>query len=264
MEMTSPLARPFARRSAALPSLGGAALLALGLYAAVALKQPILAAVAGAAGLALLRFAWAERPYSPALIAFDAAAFAIFAVQRNDALGFWQLPGPWADVWRFDPPGATIALVVYAGGSIMALVSAARGLRLIEAVSLIATPFLFNLLVTVGADWRMAGLGAVVTGGAKLPFPVQVAIGRALILWGIGEAILTLINLDQRQPAAAIGARAWAVRAERRGRGVEPARRQRGPVGRSAVPCDCFLQRLRGARASGLMGDRLSLHRRHA
>jgi cyclic beta-1,2-glucan synthetase len=195
MEMTSPLARPFARRSTALPSLGGAALLALGLYAAVALKQPILAAVGGAAGLALLRFAWAERPFSAALIAFDAAAFAIFAVQRNDSLGFWQLPGPWADVWRFDPPGATIALIVYAGGSIMALVSAARGLRLIEAVSLIAIPFLFNLLVTVGADWRMAGLGAVVTGGAKLPFPVQVAIGRALILWGIGEAILTLINL---------------------------------------------------------------------
>ncbi|HEY1781856.1 MAG TPA: glycosyl transferase family 36 [Roseiarcus sp.] len=193
--MTSPLARPFARRPAALPSLGGAALLALGLYAAVALKQPVLAAAAGAAGLALLRWAWAERQFSAALIAFDAAAFAIFAVQRNDSLGFWQLPGPWADVWRFDPPGATIALIVYVGGSIMALVSAARGLRLIEAVSLIATPFLFNLLVTVGADWRMAGLGAVVTGGAKLPFPVQVAIGRGLILWGIGEAILTLINL---------------------------------------------------------------------
>ena len=195
MEMTSPLARPFARRPVAIASLGGAALLALGLYAAVALKQPVLAAAAGAAGLALLRFAWAERPYSAALLAFDAAAFAIFALQRNDSLGFWQLPGPWADVWRFDPPGAAIALIIYAVGSIMALVSAARGLRLIEAVSLIAIPFLFNLLITIGADWRMAGLGAVVTGGAKLPFPVQVAIGRGLILWGIGEAILTLINL---------------------------------------------------------------------
>src|SRR6202007_2162243 len=40
-----------------------------------------------------------------------------------------------------------------------------------------------------------AGIGAVVTGQAKLPFPVQVAIGRALVLWFIGEAILTLINL---------------------------------------------------------------------
>ena len=76
----------------------------------------------------------------------------------------------------------------------MALVAGARGLRLIEALSLIAVPFLFNLLITVGADWRMAGSG-MVTGHANLPFPVQVAIGRALILWFIGEAILTLINL---------------------------------------------------------------------
>ena len=69
-------------------------------------------------------------PYSAALIAIDAAAFAIFAIQRNDSLGFWQLPGPWADVWRFDPPGAAIALIVYVGGSILALVGGARGLRL--------------------------------------------------------------------------------------------------------------------------------------
>ena len=191
METTS----PFARRSPALPSLGGAALLVLALYAAVALSQPILAALAGAGALALLRWAWAERPYSAALIAFDAAAFAIFAFQRNDSLGFWQLPGPWADVWRFDPPGAAIALIVYAGGSILALVGGARGLRLIEAVSLIAVPFLFNLLITVGADWRMAGMGTAVTWQANLPFPVQVAIGRALTLWFVGEAILTLINL---------------------------------------------------------------------
>ncbi len=195
METTSPFARPLARRSPALPSLGGAALLVLAFYAAVALSQPILAALAGACALALLRWAWAERPYSAALIAFDAAAFAIFAFQRNDSLGFWQLPGPWADVWRFDPPGAAIALIVYAGGSILALVGGARGLRLIEAVSLIAVPFLFNLLLTVGADWRMAGMGAAVTGRANLPFPAQVAIGRALTLWFVGEAILTLINL---------------------------------------------------------------------
>jgi len=207
METASPFAPPLGRGSAALPSLGGAALLALAFYAAVALRQPVLAALAGAGALALLRWAWAERPYSAALIASDAAAFAIFAIQRNDSLGFWQLPGPWADVWRFDPPGATIALIVYAGGSILALIGGARGLRLIEAVSLIAVPFLFNLLITVGADWRMAGIGAALTPHANLPFPVHVAIGRALILWFIGEAILTLINLVSvnRLPRSARG-----------------------------------------------------------
>ena len=197
MEMTSPFARPFARRpfAPALLAAGGGALLALGFYAAVAARQPIVAALAGAAGLALLRWARAERPYSPALIAIDAAAFAIFAFQRNDSIGFWQLPGPWADVWRFNSAGATIALIIYAGGSIMALISGFRGLRLIEALSLIAVPFLFNLLMTIGADWRMAGLGDVASAHASLPFPAQVAIGRALTLWLVGEAMLTMIDL---------------------------------------------------------------------
>ena len=194
METTAPYARPV-RRFAAPSRVGGMALLALAFYAAVALRQPLLAALAGAGGLALLRWARAERPYSHALIAIDAAAFAIFAIQRNDSLGFWQLPGPWSDVWRFDPAGAVIALLVYAGGAILALIGGFRGLRLIEAVSLIAIPFLFNLLITVGADWHMAELGATVTAHASLPFPAQVAIGRALTLWLIGEAILTAINL---------------------------------------------------------------------
>src|SRR5882757_10610206 len=109
MESTAPYARPFVRRPSALPWLGGVALLALAFYAAVLWLQPILAVVAGAGGLALLRWARAERPYSQALIGIDAAAFAIFAFDRNDSLGFWQLPGPWADVVRVDLPGATIA-----------------------------------------------------------------------------------------------------------------------------------------------------------
>src|SRR5271170_3358705 len=197
METTSPFARPFLRRPVAPAFLtaGGAALLALGFYAAIGALQPIVAGVAGAGGLALLRRARAERPYSAALIALDAAAFAIFAIQRNDSIGFWQLPGPWADVWRFDPAGATIALIVYAGGSIMAMIGGFRGLRLIEALSLIAVPFLFNLLLTVGADWHMAELGETATARANLPFPAQVAVGRALTLWFVGEAMLTLINL---------------------------------------------------------------------
>jgi len=194
--MTSPFARRSARPVApALLAAGGAALLALGFYAAIAARQPIVAAAAGAAGLALLRWARAERPYSPALIAIDAAAFAIFAFQRNDSIAFWQLPGPWADVWRFNPAGATIALIIYAGGSIMALISGVRGLRLIEAVSLVSVPFLFNLLMTTGADWHMAEFGAMATAHASLPFSAQVAIGRALTLWFVGEAMLTMIDL---------------------------------------------------------------------
>ena len=180
-------------------------------------REPIVAALAGAAALALLRWARAERPYSAALIAIDAAAFAIFAFQRNDSLGFWLLPGPWADVWRFNAPGATIALIMYAGGSIMALIGGFRGLRLIEALSLIAVPFLFNLLLTVGADWHMAEIGAAVA-RASLPFSAQVAIGRALTLWFVGEAMLTLISLVSVNRLSRSAADARAFCAERGGR----------------------------------------------
>src|SRR5271165_5394030 len=149
MEMVVPFASPVARGSVGPTplALSGVALLAIAFYTAIAAREPIVAALAGAAGLALMRWARAERPYSPALIAVDAAAFAIFAFQRNDSLGFWQLPGPWADVWRFNSPGATIALIVYVGGAIMALIAGFRGLRFIEALGLIAVPFLFSLLL---------------------------------------------------------------------------------------------------------------------
>ena len=178
----------------ALPA-AGAALVAVAIYAAVAARQPLLAAIAGSGGLFLLRMASAERPYSSALIAIDAAAFALFAFLRNDGLGFWQLPGPWVDVFRFNLPSAAIALIVYAGASVMALIGGSRGLRPIEALSLIAVPFLFNLLVTIEADWHMAEIGAFVTAHASLPFAAQVAIGRALTLWFLGEAMLILVSL---------------------------------------------------------------------
>ena len=140
-----------------------------------------------------MRWAVAERPYSPALAVVDAAAFALFSLARNDALGFWQLPGPWIDVLRFNLPSAAISLIVYSGASAMALIAGSRGLRVVEALSLIAVPYLFNILIVVGADWHMAELGAFVTQRFPAPFPIQVAIGRALTLWVLGEAMLALV-----------------------------------------------------------------------
>ena len=106
METTPAFARPFARRPVGLSWLGGFALLALAFYAAVALLQPIVAAIAGAGGLALLRWARAERPYSAGADRQSTPRRSRSSpIQRNDSLGFWQLPGPWADVFRFDPPG---------------------------------------------------------------------------------------------------------------------------------------------------------------
>ena len=193
MEMTAPAAMPLAPR--ALKAAAGSALAALAIYLAVATHAPFTSAIAGSGGLWLLRYALSERPYSNALVIVDAAAFAIFAYLRNDGLGFWQLPGPWLDVFRFNVPGSALALIIYVAGAVMALIGGYRGLRIVEALSLIAVPFLFNILLVVGADWHMAEIGAFVTAHASLMFPAQVAIGRALTLWFLGEAMLTLISL---------------------------------------------------------------------
>ena len=256
-----PVARPFARRSVATAScaLGGVALLALAFYAAIAAREPIVAALAGAAGLALLRWARAERPYSAALIAIDAAAFAIFAFQRNDSLGFWQLPGPWADVWRFNPPGATIALIVYVGGAIMALVgglsraSAHRG----------AGPDCGPLSVQppLGRRRRLAhGRDRGRGDRARKPAVCRSGRDRARadpVVRRRGDADAD--QPGQRQSAPAIGADARAVCALSGAiAAADAAHRQRRAMGRPAVPRDLRLQRLRRAGSSGPVGDRLS------
>ncbi len=176
-----------------------------GLFVAVAIffslnaRNWIVAGLAGAAGLALCRRAllgdWKAAP-----IAFDAAAFAIFAIQRNDSIAFWQLAGPWADVPRFNVADAVIAYGVYIGGALAALIGGYRAPRPIEAIGLVAIPFLFKLGLTLGADWHMAELGALATGGVAAPFQAQVFVGRALVLFFISEIgleILSLMGVDR-------------------------------------------------------------------
>ena len=129
--------------------MAGAILVACAIWASLSLQSWLMAGIAGAGGLALWRLALAAKPFSPIQIVLDAAAFAIFALLRNDSIGFWQLPGPWVDVPRFDVAGAAIAYVVYVGGSLAALLSRYRGLRASEAVGLVALPFLFGPLAWV-------------------------------------------------------------------------------------------------------------------
>jgi cyclic beta-1,2-glucan synthetase len=169
---------------------GGAVLIAGAIGASLAWQSWILAALLGAAGLALWRLALVTKPLLPVNVAFDAAAFAIFAFMRNDGMGFWQLPGPWADVPHFDAAGAAIAYAVYLVGTLAALLSRYRGLRAIEALGLIGVPFLFNLVMTLGADWHMRELGALLSPDVPRAFQGQVAVGRIAIIFFCAEIML--------------------------------------------------------------------------
>ena len=183
-----------ARGSALTFALLGLLFVAAAIFASLSARNWIVAGLAGATGLALWRRALLG-DWSAAPIPFDAAAFAIFAIQRNDSLGFWQLAGPWADVPRFDVPDAAIAYGVYLGGALAALIGAYRALRPIEAIGLVAIPFLFKLGITLGADWHMAELGALATAGFVTSFQAQVFIGRALVLFFISEVGLEILSL---------------------------------------------------------------------
>ncbi len=197
MTMNQTAAR--AQRSALAFALIGALFVAAAIFASLSAQNWIVAGLAGAAGLALWRRGllgvWPATP-----IAFDAAAFAIFAFQRNDFLAFWQLAGPWADVPRFNVADAAIAYAVYVGGALAALIGAHRALRPIESVGLVAIPFLFKLVITLGADWHMAELGALATGGLVASFQGRVYVGRVLVLFcasEIGLEILSLMGLGR-------------------------------------------------------------------
>ncbi len=68
-------------------------------------------------------------------------------------------------------------------GSLFALGSAHRALRFVEALGLIVLPFIFNLLVALGADWHMAEIAKLLPPLAPLDFRYQVLIGRAVALF---------------------------------------------------------------------------------
>jgi cyclic beta-1,2-glucan synthetase len=192
--MTMNRAAPLGRDPALALALIGALFVAAAILASLATRNWIVAGLAGAAGLALWRRAligvW---PTTPVLL--DAAAFAIFAFQRNDSLGFWQLAGPWADVPRLNVGDAVIAYAIYLGGTLAALTGACRALRPIEAVGMVAIPFLFKLILTLGADWHMAELGALASAGVAAPFQAQVFVGRTLDLFCVSEIGLEILSL---------------------------------------------------------------------
>ncbi|MGD1037892.1 MAG: glycosyl transferase family 36 [Roseiarcus sp.] len=183
-----------AQRSALAFALIGALFVAAAIFVSLSARNWIVAGLAGAAGVALWRRALlGDWPATPILL--DAAAFAIFALQRNDSLAFWQLAGPWADVPRFNVAGAAIAYAIYLLGALAALIEADRALRPIETIGLVAIPFLLNLVVTLGADWHMAELGALATAGVAAPFQAQVFVGRALVLFFASEIGLEILSL---------------------------------------------------------------------
>ena len=191
---TNTVATPASR--GALPfALIGALFIAIAVYASLSERNWIVAGLAGAAGMASWRRAFVGAWPAPSMLVLHAAVFALFAYQRNDYLGFWQLAGPWPDVLRLNVADAAIAYAVYIGGSLSVLIGYYRSPRLIESVGLVAIPFLFKLVVAMAADWHMAELGLWATGGLVIDFQTKAFLGRALMLFFVSEIGLEILSL---------------------------------------------------------------------
>jgi cyclic beta-1,2-glucan synthetase len=179
----------------------GALFVVMGVMVSLVAQQALPAGLFGMVGFAIWRRA-ARLPVVTPIAILDFLAFAIFAFQRNDNLAFWQLVGPWADVWRWNVAGAAISYSLYVVGKLFALTAAHRTLRVVEALGLILIPFMFNMVVTLGADWHMAEIAKLVPIFDPLDFRFQVFVGRAVTLFGVAEialALLSFIELNRWQ-----------------------------------------------------------------
>ena len=215
METTPPSGR---RQSAqTLPAAAGAALVAVGIYAAVALRQPLLAALAGAGGLALLRMAFAQRPYSHGLIVDRRGGLRAvrLSAQRRDRL--LAAGGPVDRRLPLQPSlGRHRADRLCRAPRSWRLIGGSRGLRLIEA----REPDRGSLPVQPPRDHR----GRLAHGRDRRlrHRPCGTAFSRSggdrqgdhAVVPRRGDADADLFR--QRQPAAAFAPLACDLRGERR------------------------------------------------
>ena len=171
--------------------------------------------VLGAAGLALWRFALTLEPLAPTQIALDAAAFAIFAFMRNDATGFWQLPGPWSDVPHFNVAGAAIAYASISAARLPRCSAASRPAPDRGAWPRSRFRSCSISSMTLGADWHMQELGALLSPDVPRSFQGQVFVGRTALLFVVAEALLLGYSVDRDRPAATATQAACADAARR-------------------------------------------------
>ena len=196
-----PAPRPFLR--AAVGTAATLLLLAsLALGVAVGVDEDgFLLIVSALAGLGLWQVSLIGRAPRLSTLLKDAAAITFLLLVRSDAYQIWQLPATWLDVLRLTPVGMTASLLLYFSGALATLVRARRALALRETVSLLAVPLLLNLAFALGAADLMAELGGAIS-AASFPDPLRLALGRALDLFVLNEAIVGVLGfLIRGRPA---------------------------------------------------------------
>ncbi|HTJ02758.1 MAG TPA: hypothetical protein VL492_08185, partial [Methylovirgula sp.] len=182
-----PALRAFAGLGAALMF---AATLRIGL-STVHPMAPVLTGCLAAAALGFLQASLTGRIQSIWDLVMDAAAIALLAAMYTPAIGVWQIPGPWGDVFKLSAPGAVISIAIYVIASI-ATMRNGRHLAWHQALAIVLIPFLFNLLLLLAAGWLLSQLGETVS-FHLLHGNYAATLGRGLVLFAFTEAFFGLL-----------------------------------------------------------------------
>ena len=95
----------------------------------------------------------------------DAAAVALIAAARDPGIAVWQIPSHWSELLRLSTPGASIAASIYIASALIMPMREDRHLAWHESLSLLAIPFVFNLLLLLGARGLLQQLGEWASNG---------------------------------------------------------------------------------------------------
>ncbi|MBE7219507.1 MAG: glycosyl transferase family 36, partial [Caulobacteraceae bacterium] len=144
--------------------------------------------ILGTLGLAGLTRALLGRTPRPLPIAADAVFLALVATARIPAV-LWSVPGTWPDLLKITSVGAAALVLLYGVASVVALTRLRRHLAPRETVAILLLPVMFNLVLVLGADPLVRGLGRGLA--LRLPEPdwLAGALGRAILLFAFLELL---------------------------------------------------------------------------
>ncbi len=159
------------------------------------------AGLSAAFGLALLAPSLRADMQAMRTGAFDALVVAAYGALADPSAVLWRAPDAWSKLFAFTSVGAAFASFVYIGALLIIMTYSARRPNFVASAAIALTPFAFCLFIGLGSRLP-ADFARLLLGGAALAEPYAAALGRALWLTLINEAIIAgaAIALGRRMP----------------------------------------------------------------
>ncbi len=151
--------------------------------------RSILAGIAGAAAIYLLRPTH-DLPRQAAASAIDFIVITLFAYFCDPANPLWRAPETLDQIIRFSSVGAGVAAGLY----VLGVSGLAARSRIALRAGLFALPFIFSLVLALGAP-PVTQLGGALLFGVEAPEALRKVLGRTLVLFLLNEAVVVGVPL---------------------------------------------------------------------